>query len=122
MCKEIKHTPPTAVEQARSYINKMIEKENAGWGDQKLAIGRIELRYGLPFWTLNNLRIGRAKTVEAGLFARIKAAYIDLCERQIARLQHEIKIEMEITGNDFDADFLVEVQTLVERVRAARKG
>ena len=78
---------------AGDYVRRMIEHETRGWGDQHNALSRLEARYGLPFWSLRNLKSGRAKTVEAGLFSRIRAAYIDLCERQVTKLQHEITIE-----------------------------
>jgi hypothetical protein len=78
---------------AGGYVRRMVERESRGWGDQTNAQQRLERRYGLPFWALEHLRTGRAKTVEAGLFARIRGAYLDLCERQVAKLQNEIAVE-----------------------------
>ncbi|WP_245425837.1 hypothetical protein [Rhizobium sp. J15] len=108
---------------AQSYVKRMIERESAGWGDMTPAIERLERKYGIPFWTINNIRTGRAKTIEAGIFARIKAAYIDMCERQIARLQHELEIERELDGDALDSDLLAQVQGLAAKVqKAKRKG
>jgi hypothetical protein len=106
---------------AHSYVKRMVERESAGWGDTNLAISRLERKYGIPFWTINNIRTGRAKTIEAGVFARIKAAYIDMCERQIARLQHELEVERERDGDALDSDLLAQVQSLAEKVKKARK-
>ncbi len=106
---------------AHSYVKRMVERESAGWGDTNSAIARLERKYGIPFWTINNIRTGRAKTIEAGVFARIKAAYIDMCERQIARLQHELEIERELDGDALDSDLLAQVQGLAEKVKKARK-
>ena len=57
----------SSADVAAGYVRRMVEKETRGWGDQEGALGRLEARYGLPFWSLNHIRTGRAKTVEAGL-------------------------------------------------------
>lgn len=107
-------------EQAQDYVKRMIARESGGWGDMNAAIDRLERKYGIPFWTMNNIRTGRAKTIEAGVFARIRAAYMDMCERQISRLQHELKIERELDGDALDSDLLAQVESLVAKVKAAR--
>jgi hypothetical protein len=99
----------------------MVEKETRGWGDQSNALSRLERRYGLPFWSLNNLRTGRAKTVEASLFARIKSAYLDLCEREIAKLQHELSVEKALSPDDTFEDLEREAQALLARVQAEKE-
>jgi hypothetical protein len=76
MCRKNEHTERkvmSSAEMAAGYVMRMVEAETRGWGDQENALSRLEARYGLPFWTLNHIRTGRAKTVEAGLFARIRA-------------------------------------------------
>lgn len=77
---------------------------------------------GLPFWTLQNLRTGRAKTVEAGIFARIRGAYIDLCERQVRQLQHEISVEKALNDDDTLEDLEREAAQLLARVAAKKKA
>jgi hypothetical protein len=103
MCRKSQHEERemSSAELAAGYVRRMVEKETRGWGDQSNALYRLETRYGLPFWTLENLRTGRAKTVEAGLFSRIRRAYLDLCERQVRQLQHEIELE-KARGEDDD--------------------
>lgn len=121
-CREtqhLEHEMSTAVE-AQSYVKVMIEREAKGWGDQTNALSRIERRYGIPFWSLNNLRIGRAKTVEAGLFQKIRKAYIDMCERQLAKLQHEIAIERAKDASDVNEDLAAEIDRLAAKVRASK--
>lgn len=108
-------------DEAGRYVRRMVEKETKGWGDQENALGRLEARYGLPFWSLNNLRTGRAKTVDAGLFARIRMAYLDLCERQIRQLQHEITIEKALSEDDTIQDLEREAAHLAAQI-AARKA
>lgn len=75
----------STAEVASGYVRRMVEAETRGWGDQDNALSRLEARYGLPFWSLNNIRTGRAKTVEAGLFARISGARISTCARDRSR-------------------------------------
>jgi hypothetical protein len=109
----------TAIE-AQGYVRIMIEREARGWGDQTNALSRIERRYGLSFWSLNNLRTGRAKTVEAGLFQRIRSAYVDMCERQIAALEHEVAMERARDASAVDQDLAAEIERLAAKVRASK--
>lgn len=111
----------SSADVATGYVRRMVEKETRGWGDQSNALHRIGDRYGLPFWSLHNLKTGRAKTVEAGLFRRIRGAYLDLCERQVRQLQHEIEIE-KAKGSDASLEDLArEASELAARV-AERKA
>lgn len=122
MCRESQREvrEMSSAELATGYVRRMVEKETRGWGDQDNALSRIEQRYGLPFWTLQNLRTGRAKTVEAGLFARIRGAYLDLCERQVRQLQHEISVEKALNDDDTIQDLEREAARLSARIEAAR--
>lgn len=125
MCTETKHSERelmSSADVATGYVRRMVEKETRGRGDQDGALSRIEQRYGLPFWTLQNLRTGRAKTVEAGLFARIRGAYIDLCERQVRQLQHEISVEKALNDDDTLEDLEREAAQLLARVAAKKKA
>lgn len=110
----------STAEEAQGYVRRMIARESSGWGDMNSALDRLERKYGIPFWTMNNIRTGRAKTIEAGVFARIRSAYMDMCERQISRLQHELEVEREIDGDALDTDLLAQVESLVAKVKAAR--
>lgn len=116
------HKLMSSAQLASSYVNKMIERESRGWGDTTNAMKRLNRRYGLSFWTLNNLRIGRSKTVDASLFNRIKSAYLDVCERQIANLQHELTLEKMGTPDAPMEDFEREAAELLAKVREAKKA
>jgi hypothetical protein len=121
--KSSEHELMCSADLATGYVRRMIEKETRGWGDQNNALHRLGNRYGLPFWSLHNIRIGRAKTVEAGLFDRIRAAYLDLCERQVRQLQHEIEIEKAKGGGDASFEDLArEAEELAARVAQASQG
>jgi hypothetical protein len=112
----------SSADMAAGYVRRMVERESRGWGDQEGALSRLEARYGLPFWSLNNLRTGRAKTVEAGRFARIRGAYLDLCERQIAKLQHEISVEKALNEDDSLEDLEREARSLAARIAEKKEA
>ena len=121
-CREIqyrKHEMSTA-EVAQGYVRRMVEKESRGWGDQSNALIRIEQKYGLPRWSMDHLRTGRAKTVEAGLFNRIRGAYLDLCERQVLKLRHEIAVEKALNEDDTLEDLEREASQLAARILAKK--
>ena len=109
-------------ETAGVYARKLVETEARGWGDQRPAQQRLETRYGLSFWQLEHLRTGRAKSVDAGLFARVRAAYLDICERQVAKLQHEIAIEKALNQHDTLEDLEREAEDLAARIQAKKAG
>lgn len=112
----------SSAELAAGYVRRMVERETRGWGDQANAQQRIEARYGIPFWALDHLRTGRAKTVEAGLFGRIRAAYLDLCERQVAKLQHEIAFEKALHEDDSLEDLERQAARLAAQIAAKKRA
>jgi hypothetical protein len=114
-----KETPPMSVEAATEYVRTMVQRESHGPGDIDNAMQRLEQRYGLPFWSLWYLRKGKAKTVETSLYARIRGAYLDMCQRQASTLLHEIKIEA-ATGDDLDSDIAAELEALVAKIKAKK--
>ena len=63
-----------------------------------------------------------AKTVEAGLFARIRAAYLDLCERQVSKLQHEIALEKAMNEDDTLEDLEREASRLAARIAQKKEA
>ena len=106
---------------ATGLVRRMIETESRGWGDTEGAMRRLSARYGLPYWSLNNLRTGRAKTVEAGLFLRIKQTFADQCARQAARLLHEAELAKAVGPNNDDvADITDKIRALVAELEAAK--
>lgn len=107
---------------ATEYVRRMVSREARGPGDTEGAMARLEARYGIGFWQLSHLRGGRAKTVDVGLFARIRAAYLDYCEKQIRLLQHEIAVEKAVNEDDSLEDLEREAAELVARVAAKRKA
>ena len=91
-----------------------------GSGDTEGALARLEMKYGIGFWQLSHLRKGNAKTIETGLFHRIRAAYLDYCERQISTLKHELEIEKVLLGDDALEDLEAEAAALAARIKAKK--
>lgn len=111
--------PMSAVE-ASFFVRQMIHREAAGPGDAERAMARIEAKYGVGFWTLDHLRKGKAKTCEVGLYARIKAAFIDHCGRQAERLLNEAANAQAVGVNEDVAAIQREIQALQARLETAK--
>lgn len=103
-------------------VRFMVAEESNGWGDQKNAVERVARASRVPFWTLENLRTGRAKTVEGSVIRKIKAAYVAMLERKVAALQREIESE-KAANDDPDLGLLeTEVADLLRKVKARKKA
>ncbi|WIW52401.1 hypothetical protein LRP31_25615 [Mesorhizobium mediterraneum] len=106
--------------EASGFVRRMVENETRGWGDMDNALTRLEAKYGLPFWTLQNLRTGRAKTVEASMFNRIKIAFVDQCRRHAERLLHEAEMAKVGNPNVDLADIENQIRALAAKLAAAK--
>jgi len=107
--------------QSAAYIGKLIENECRGWGDQSAAIERIARQTGVSKWTIEHLRKGRAKTVSAAIKEALRRAYLEACQRQITRLQHELALERAMGGHPGNLDDLEdEARLLAAKIAAAK--
>jgi hypothetical protein len=104
---------------ATHYVRRMVEAETRGFGDDNNAMRRLGQRFGISYWTLRYLKHGRAATVDADLYSRLRGAYLSYCEAQIRKLQHELANEKEISGDDF-RDLEAEAARLAEKVATAK--
>ena len=81
------------VEDCARWSGALWSKAHAGLGDtQEAAMYRAASRHGIEpnvFWTL---RYRRPKDVLASVYFKLKAAYEAECERQEARLRHELEL------------------------------
>ena len=114
----MKQVHPMTVEAASDYASRLLEYEQRG-SDTESALYRLEQRYGLSPNQILHLRSRRAKSCDVSLFARLRAAYLDLCERQVSKLQHEIAIT-KATGDDSIEDLEAEARRLAQKI-AERK-
>jgi LPS sulfotransferase NodH len=86
-------TADIGVEQARGWANKLIAAHHRGPGDTvDAAIHRAAVKHGLDPKSLWRLRYRTPKDMLLSTWARIKEAYEAECERQEARLRHELEI------------------------------
>ncbi|NTG07121.1 hypothetical protein [Rhizobium rhizogenes] len=105
---------------AAKYARKMVERESRGNGDQMNALERVGRRCGMTARSLRRLLNGETRDPGIAVFGRIRAAYLDLCARQIAELQHEIDIEKARIGDASFEDLDREVEALADKVRRAK--
>lgn len=111
------------VEAASNYASYLVEEESRG-SDVEAALYRLEARYGISPNQITHLRSRRAKSCDVSLFARLRGAYVDLCERQIARLHHALEMER-LAGDDANQDLARRVDEIAEELaarQAARQG
>lgn len=104
---------------ATKHINKMIELETRGRGDLDRAMGVVARKTGLTYWQVSHLRKGNAKTCDVSVFAKVKLAYLAMCAEMIDRLHHEIKIEGQVSDDDF-SDLEREAAVLAAKIAAKK--
>lgn len=120
---------PMSVEASNDYAlstrravrmaRRMVEVQGLNGHDDETSAAIIEQRYGIGLWQLLHLAKGRAKTCDLTLYGRLRAAYIDLCEKQVSKLQHEIAIE-KATGDDDLEDLEREARALAAKIQARK--
>jgi len=125
MCKEsvqkVQKVMSNAVGETAGYIRRMVNIERQGWGDEAEALRSIARKCSLSFWTLNNIKIGRAKTVTADVRDRVRDIFIENLRQHAARLIHEADMAAQ-TGRDNDAlrGIESEIRALAARLEAAK--
>lgn len=108
------------IDAASDYARSLVELETRG-SDTDAALHRLEQRYGISANQIQHLRSRRAKSCDVSLFARLRAAYLDLCERQVNKLQHQIAIEKATQDDDDLRDLEAAAAVLAEKI-AQRKA
>jgi hypothetical protein len=111
---------PMSAAVASEYVRTMIHREGTGPGDCERAMQKLEAKYGIGFWTLDHLRKRKAKTCDVALFARIKAAFVDHCGSQAARLIQEAATAQAVNFDDDVAAIQDEIYALAARLAAAK--
>lgn len=124
-CKEcqqkVQPVMSNAATEATGFVRRIVKEESTGWGDEAEALRRIAHGCKASFWTLNNLRIGRAKTVNADLRDRIREYFIDHCRRHAARLLRDAEMAAaKDDTNDVLRTVESEIRALAARLEAAK--
>ena len=112
--------PKTKVEILTDRVTALVNVEAASTGDLEVAMKSVARRTGIGFWTLANIKRGRAKKCDATVFDRVKDAYLELCQRQLAALQHEITLIHEANPDAALDDLVDEATRLAARLADAR--
>lgn len=127
MCKESMQSEQkvmsSSAAQATVFVRRMVKQETGGWGDKPEAIRTVARACRCSFWTINNILIGRAKTVDGDLKERIRSAFIDHCRGHAARLLHDAETAA-AKGNKNDVldDIEDQIRALAARLEAAKGG
>jgi hypothetical protein len=109
------------IEAASNYAATLLDLEVHRSGNIDTALHHIEQRYGISPNQIMHLRNRRAKSCDVSLFARLRLAYVDLCERQVTKLQHQIAVE-KATGDDTLEDLENEARALAAKIKARKAG
>lgn len=111
-----------APEQATGYAKKLFENLTRGWGDETRALNEAARMAGMTPSAFKRLMKGQNKIVEVGVFGRVRAAYLDHCERLIKHLQHEVEADQMRYGNDPFEDISADISALAEKIKRAKEG
>jgi hypothetical protein len=90
------------IDAAQRWSKDLTRMKARGPGDTENAMRMIEREYGIEYGFLWSLRYRRERlrTISISAYESIRAAYQFECERQMRKLQNEIKRTEEIAGPD----------------------
>ncbi len=103
----------TYVADARSWADGLVAREHGGPGDTiDAAMWRAEQRYGIDRQTFWNLRYRPPRDMMVSVYMRLKAAYEMECERQEARLAHELMLTKAVGRDAANSSAVAEAEAL----------
>jgi hypothetical protein len=90
------------LDQAATWSKDLTRMKARGPGDTENAMRLIEREYGIEYGFLWSLRYrrDRLKIISISVYESIRAAYRAECERQMRKLENDIKRTEEIAGPD----------------------
>lgn len=106
---------------ARKYARKMVELESRGNGDQLNAMQRVGSDCGMTSRSIRRLINGETKDPGVSIFARVYAAYLEVCERHIQKLTRELEESKQGLSDAAFADFDTEIASLRKKLNAAKE-
>ena len=111
------------VEQAKGWANGLITSNHRGPGDTtEAAIHRAAIKHGIDPKVLWRLRYRTPKDMLASVYLKIKAAYEVECERQEARLRHELEITKAMSASSSALAAIRETEALLGTLAVAASG
>jgi hypothetical protein len=91
--------PEKIVANAAKWSKALWKKTYDGMGDtQEAAMYRAEQKYGVPAQTFWSLKYRPPKDLLTSIYMRLYAAYYNECERQEAKLRHELELAKALQG------------------------
>ena len=90
------------LDQAALWSKDLTRMKSRGPGDIENAMRQIEREYGVDYGFLWSLRYrrDRLRIISVSVYETIRAAYRAECERQMRKLEHDLKRTEDITGPD----------------------
>lgn len=96
------------VDDAAGWADALVTRAHRGPGDTvEAALHRAARRIGVSVHTLWALRYRKPKDLMVSVYMRLKSAYETECERQEARLRHELELTREVLGDAASSDRVV---------------
>jgi hypothetical protein len=103
--KGLRMSDAAYLDQAAVWSKDLTRMKARGPGDTENAMRQIEREYGIDYGFLWSLRYrrDRLRIISVSAYETIRAAYRAECERQMRKLENELKRTEEITGPDSNA-------------------
>lgn len=100
--KGLRMSDAAYLDQAAMWSKDLTRMKARGPGDTENAMRQIEREYGIEYGFLWSLRYrrDRLRIISVSAYETIRAAYRAECERQMRKLENELKRTEEITGPD----------------------
>lgn len=118
-----KMTDLSVVDDAANWADLLVRREHRGPGDTiDAARLRAARKHHVPERTLWALRYRRPKDLLASVYLKIKLAYEAECERQEARLRHELEITKALPATPARLALIAETETLLAALAGASEG
>ena len=110
----IETEPDKIVARASRWAEALWNKVYLGLGDtQEAAMHRAEQRYGVPAQTFWALRYRKPKDLAASVYMRLMLAYEAECDRQEAKLAHELAIAKALPPTESRQALIAETEALL---------
>jgi hypothetical protein len=103
VCKKgLKMSDAAYLDQAADWSKHLTRMKARGPGDTENAMRSVAREYNIDYGFLWSLRYRRERLriISVSVYETIRAAYRAECERQMRKLEHEIRITEEIVGAD----------------------
>ena len=98
--KGLRMSDAAYLDQAAMWSKDLTHMKARGPGDTENAMRQIEREYGIDYGFLWSLRYRRERLriISVSVYETIRAAYRAECERQMRKLENEVRRTEEITG------------------------